>query len=283
MRCPTGVPPPSTRWRDASRVGSISIVRTALRGAMCMQRAASERDELRADLRARAERGAGADRDAIYPLRAATGRGIGTTGTLVDRPAHAWSGHPYLMARSGPGDITGRRGGVRVAVVAGMVGAPGPGWPGAGRPGRGGAGEAELGQPDSGDWAGAVMVSVPVVWWARRACLVEMTCSNSLSACLADGEPPRTVLAADAQVCLARSSPVISCAGRRAAPPAGASEGRTWPPARCRRGHATGRSGSSRGPTSGARAFKSRRCRDGGIVVRRLARTPWSVIFADVA
>jgi hypothetical protein len=114
--------------------------------------------------------------------------------------------------------------------------------------GTGRAGEAELGQPDSGDWAGAVMVLVPVVWWVRRACLVEMTCSNPLSACLADGEPPRTVPAADAQVCLARCSPVISCTGRRAAPPAGASEGRTWPPARCRRGHATGRSGLPAAP-----------------------------------
>jgi hypothetical protein len=50
-----------------------------------MQRAARERDELRADLRARAERaerGADADRDEIYRLRAATGRGTGTTGTL---------------------------------------------------------------------------------------------------------------------------------------------------------------------------------------------------------
>jgi hypothetical protein len=32
--------------------------------------------------------------------------------------------------------------------------------------GMGRAGEAELGQPDSGDRAGAAMVSVPVVWWA---------------------------------------------------------------------------------------------------------------------
>jgi hypothetical protein len=43
-----------------------------------------ERDELRADLRARAERAerqADADRDEIHRLRVATGRGTGTTST----------------------------------------------------------------------------------------------------------------------------------------------------------------------------------------------------------